>query len=168
MFVFFRDDLDAYTSLVVADAVKEKDARIAELEETLRIIQSDYDEDEIKEHLISEYSAPRDDVNKYRILIAYESVGSWGCDSSSYFLMQDIETEKYFEFSGGHCSCYGFEDQYSPQEADLLYLQSDKFHFSTGGYDDNSDSNLQKAKDCIMNIGKVQVPDEVNKDWGIY
>jgi hypothetical protein len=92
------------------------------------------DEAGIKTHLAEEYAGDksrfdygepddgdRDKVSKYledyNIVIAYESVGSWGCDSSSYFLLQHKDTGSYKEFSGGHCSCYGFEGQFDPQDA---------------------------------------------------
>jgi hypothetical protein len=62
-------------------------------------------EDEIRKHIAEEY-APADDVADFRILIAYESVGNWGCDSSSFFLLE--KNGELFENHGSHCSCYGF------------------------------------------------------------
>ena len=124
------------------------------------------DEAGIKKHLIEEYAGDKsgfdygepDDSDKikvtkyledYSVIIAYESVGSWGCDSSSYFLLRHKETGEYQEFSGGHCSCYGFEGQFEPQEATIEYLKSDKFHFYCGGYDDNETENQKAVKEFI-------------------
>ena len=53
-------------------------------------------EHEIKEHLAYQYGIgwETDEVvveclKNLNILIAYESVGDWGCDSTSYFLLKD-------------------------------------------------------------------------------
>jgi hypothetical protein len=117
---------------------------------------------EVKKHIAGEYAGdksgfdygrPSDDVatlakklDDFTILIAYESVGNWGCDSSSWFLMRKNSDNTLWEFSGGHCSCYGFEGQFDPEETQLEYLKSDKFYFSTGGYDDDRNENESKVK----------------------
>ena len=85
----------------------------------------------------------------YNVVVAYESVGSWGCDSSSYFLLRKKKTREYFEFSGSHCSCYGFEGQFDLQEAPLAYLKSDKFMFYTGGYEDSASSNVEAVTEFV-------------------
>jgi len=107
-------------------------------------------ETEIKAHLVKEYTAPKDEIKKYKIIVAYESVGNWGCDSSSFFLLQNKETGKYFEIHGSHCSCYGFENQFNPEKTTLKYLKSEKFFFYTGGYDDNQDSNQESVKQFLL------------------
>lgn len=80
------------------------------------------------------------------VLIAYMSVGSWGCDSSAWFLLRERGTQNLFEVSGSHCSCYGFEDQWKPEPTTREYLKSDKFSFSCGGYDDNENANKEAVK----------------------
>lgn len=107
-----------------------------------------------------EYGSPDDadkakvraDLERFDILIAYEHVGSGGCDSASWFLMRERATGKLFEFSGGHCSCYGFEGQYEPEETTLAYLTSDKFGWYGGGYDDAADQHRQMIKDHIATL----------------
>lgn len=64
------------------------------------------DEAAVKAHIANEYSGtesgfaygnPSDadrakaaeDLERFDVLIAYEHVGSWGCDSASWFLMRD-------------------------------------------------------------------------------
>lgn len=108
-------------------------------------------EEEIRTALIEDYCATREEVDKYDILIAYESVGSWGCDSSSFFLLRDRETGKLYENHGSHCSCYGFEDQFRPEETTIAYLKSNNFYFETGGYDGESMTNQEKVKNYIKN-----------------
>ena len=56
---------------------------------------------------------------------------------------------------GSHCSCYGFEDQFRLEESDAEALKiraSGRRHgfFTTGGYDDARDSNIDEAKKYII------------------
>jgi hypothetical protein len=57
-----------------------------------------------------------------QILIGYIQDG--GYDGSAYFLVQDRETGKLYEVTGGHCSCYGFEGQWDPKITSKEYLLS--------------------------------------------
>jgi len=98
----------------------------------------------------SEVKALRKELDEYDILIAYESVGSWGCDSSSYFLLRNKKTKKLYEASGSHCSCYGFEGQWDLQETSLKYLQSEKFYLPLGGYDEGG--NVEPAQEFIRKL----------------
>lgn len=107
---------------------------------------------EIRQHLVDEYQATKQQAAKYEILVAYESVGSWGCDSSSYFLLRDKADGKLYEVRGSHCSCYGFEGQFEPEEATLEYLKSDKFHFHCGGYDENETTNQKAVADFMKQL----------------
>ena len=89
------------------------------------------------------------------VLIAYESVGAWGCDSSSFFLLQDGQGRLY-EVHGAHCSCYGFEGQLDLEETTLQALKfrlgNDGILFSCGGYDDECDENHEAAKKYIFEL----------------
>lgn len=127
-------------------------------------------EHEIIEHLIDEYSGSegsygqtdsdkaeaRELLKNKEVLIAYESVGSWGCDSSSFFLLKDKETGSLFEVHGSHCSCYGFEGQLSLEETTVEVMKN-RINgggnlFYTGGYDDDSEDNYKKVNEYILNL----------------
>jgi hypothetical protein len=82
-----------------------------------------------------EWQAEPSLVDRFEVLVAYQSVGSWGCDSNAWFLLREKSSGDLFEVSGSHCSCYGFEDQFQPDKTTLEYLKSDKFSFGLGGYD---------------------------------
>ena len=114
---------------------------------------SDMSEDQIKEHIAANYAgsvsgfacgspsaeeqdALRASLIDFNILVAYESVGDYGCDSSSWFLIRNRTTGTLFESHGGHCSCYGFEGQWAPEEVTVDHILSDKFYMPVGGYDD--------------------------------
>jgi|SRR5579862_192258 len=92
------------------------------------------------------------DVDRFEIVIAYQSVGSWGCDSYAWFFLREKSTGALFEVSGSHCSCYGFEDQWTPESTTLEYLKSDKFSFSEGGYDSRRRSYGDETPDTTSNV----------------
>lgn len=113
---------------------------------------SSYTEQEIKEHICESYVINGEDLQHFEILIAYESVGSWGCDSSSFFLLRHKETGALYENHASHCSCYGFENQWTPEKTELTYLQSNHFFFATGGYDDDNGKHINQVKDFLKNL----------------
>ena len=114
----------------------------------------DCNELEVKGHIagtFSEYGRPNIELpDDMEILIAYESVGSWGCDSSNWFLFRS--QGKLWENHGSHCSCYGFENQWGPEETSLEYLQSNKFGLSLGGYDSDRDGNKELIHNYIKEM----------------
>jgi hypothetical protein len=82
-----------------------------------------------------EWQVERAVLDRFEVLVAYQSVGNWGCDSSAWFLLREKSTGRLFEACGSHCSCYGFEGQFEPEQTTVTYLKSDKFSFGLGGYD---------------------------------
>lgn len=106
-------------------------------------------EEEVKEHIVLCYEAAQQEVDRFDILIAYESVGSWDCDSSSFFLLKEKETGKLFTNYGLHCSCHGFEDQFQPEETTVEFLKSDKFYVPTGDYDESGGTNKKLVQAWI-------------------
>jgi hypothetical protein len=108
-------------------------------------------QEELRDHVRSSYET-NDDLENIVFLIAYESVGSWGCDSSSFFLMYKKDDGNLYENRGSHCSCYGFEGQWEPEETSVDYLESANFDFWPGGYDYQSDANRTAVMRYINNI----------------
>lgn len=100
-------------------------------------------EEEIHRHIANSYEEALELVKEYKILIAYESVGRWGCDSSSFFLLE--KGGVLYENHGSHCSCYGFEGQFSPEVTFPQFLK-ERLHISTGGYDSDSVKNQTLIK----------------------
>lgn len=109
-------------------------------------------EEQVRQHLVAQYEAKSEHLDRFDILLGYESVGSWGCDSSSYFLLREKSTGTYFEFAGSHCSCYGFEGQYDPQPVTLDFLKSAKHYCSMGGYDSDAKLNVMKIKQYLETL----------------
>jgi hypothetical protein len=52
------------------------------------------------------------------LLAFYDSDGSYDC--STYVIYR--KGRSYYTVSGGHCSCYGLEDQWKPEEYTKLQL----------------------------------------------
>ncbi len=109
---------------------------------------TDYTDDEVVSHVELNYET--NDVRNYEILIAYESVGAWGYDSSSWFLMR--KDGKLYENHGSHCSYYGFEGQFEPEETTKESLLARCVMFYGGGYDDESDANETAARKFVENL----------------
>lgn len=145
--------------------------KLADLEEM-----TDY---EVYQHIITSYADDGDNgygrsgsvvtedsirelLKKYHICVAYESVGSWGCDSSSYFILRNKETGEYAFTQGGHCSCYGFEGQFEPEEMPVeWFLREDFLLYGFGGYDDDEEENRRKTLEWIQKNMVVGEPDEL-------
>lgn len=106
--------------------------------------------DEIVAHIVENYAVGKNLVNPYQFLIAYESVGSWGCDSSSFFLLK--KGGRFYEVHGYHCSCDGFEGQWKPEPTTKEYLKSDKFYVSLGGYDNSPSENKVAIESYIKSL----------------
>ena len=109
---------------------------------------------DVKHHIVTEYTVDEKTVDKFDILVAYESVGHWGCDSSSYYLLRNKTDGELHEVHGSHCSCYGFEGQFEPEETSIEYLKSDRFRFYTGGYDDNGKENTAMVLDFMRGLNQ--------------
>ena len=104
---------------------------------------------DVLKHFLGEYQAEPSEVARFDVLVAYESVGAYGCDSSSWFLLREKATGDLFEVAGSHCSCYGFEGQFEPEATSVKYLKSAKFSMSCGGYDNDEAGNRQAVKQWI-------------------
>ena len=133
-------------------------------------------EAEVKQHIADQYAKTPydkesakvvyDQLDKLDVLIAYESVGSWGCDSTSFFVFKDKETGKLYEMHGSHCSCYGFEGQFRLEETTIEALKSrvqearsrnqydedENAIFSIGGYDGDAINNARIINNYINSL----------------
>ncbi|MGE1028630.1 hypothetical protein ACQGS5_03005 [Bacillus sp. GKis3/1] len=112
----------------------------------------DMSEEELRDHIVEDYEVEYEELEQYDILIAYESVGSYGCDSESFFLLKNKETGQLFENHASHCSCFGFEHQFEPEETTVEYLQSEHFGFCNGLYDEDSEGNRDKVMRYIEQL----------------
>lgn len=65
--------------------------------------------------------------------ILFANYGSWSYDGDAFVLFE--RDGKLYEVTGGHCSCYGLEGQWSPEETNweaLKIRKFDKEYFADG------------------------------------
>lgn len=118
------------------------------LEDLAEFAGSDQIQDLIRWDAESEFETGAGHLKDVEFLIAYKSVGNWGCDSSAFYLAR--RGNDVFEVHGSHCSCHGFEGQWD--EEPITSLES----FMTlmdrswlGGYDSNPDGNQMAIKERL-------------------
>lgn len=90
-----------------------------------------------KEDIAQQFEIDISTLANCDILLAYYHCGKWGCDSSAFVLYE--QDGKLYEVNGSHCSCYGLEGQWSPEETTIEALEHRLDHGSlgdVGGYDD--------------------------------
>ena len=116
----------------------------------------DLTKSELLNTIAKDFEVSQKDLGKFHVLIAYKSVGNWGCDSSAWLLLKDKQTKELFEVNASHCSCYGFEQQFEPEETTVGYLKSDKFRYSSGGYDNSKESNKEQVNAFIKAMRNVK------------
>lgn len=73
------------------------------------------------------FQIERSELDGVDILIG--SMEDGGYDGSAYFLVRNRETGALYEVTGGHCSCYGFEGQWSPAITSKEYLLSQNYRW---------------------------------------
>jgi hypothetical protein len=87
---------------------------------------------------------------------------SYGCAnySGDAFVLFEEDGELY-EVNGGHCSCYGLEDQWNP---DLVMLEELEHRLVNGSFgEDNWSDNNFKEELCKF-LG-VEFKKNINNDW---
>lgn len=117
------------------------------LEDLAEFAGSDQIQDLIRWDAESEFETGAGHLNDVEFLIAYKSVGNWGCDSSAFYLAR--RGNDVFEVHGSHCSCYGFEGQWDEEEipsAEALLARAERW-YGLGGYDNNPDGNSEAIKE---------------------
>ncbi|MNC28629.1 hypothetical protein D3C75_768460 [compost metagenome] len=91
-----------------------------------------------KQDICDEFSVPPATLDACNILLAYYHVGDYGCDSSAFVLYE--KGGVLYEVNADHCSCYGLEGQWGPEETNIAALDHRATHGSlgnVGGYDDS-------------------------------
>lgn len=79
-----------------------------------------------KEDVIREYSAPAGALDGAEVLFAYYSYKDYEGDSFVLFRKDN----KLYEVNGSHCSCYGLEGQWDPEETSVAALRKRAPHFA--------------------------------------
>jgi len=102
---------------------------IQNLKSKLPIFLNDWND---KDQVAKDFETNLDNVN---ILFASYSCANYSGDAFVLF----EENNKLFEVNGGHCSCYGLEGQWEPEETTIeaLNYRLNKGKMGTSNYSDN-------------------------------
>lgn len=85
-----------------------------------------------REDIIEQYEAPKDALDGTYIYLAWYGYGSY-CGSSFVLFEKD---GKLYEVNGSHCSCYGLEGQWGPEETSWEALKEREFYDEYDGSDE--------------------------------
>ena len=85
-----------------------------------------------KQDVISAFEVKDDDMCDVFILLAW--YGNECYDGSAFVLFE--RNGHLYEVNGGHCSCYGLEDQWDPEEttAEAILHRIEAGHLGRDGY----------------------------------
>ncbi len=105
------------------------------------------------------WDAPEGALDGFRILVAYDMQESY--EGAGWFLLIRESDGQLFEVHGSHCSCMGFEGQFSPEETSLDYVFSSRFYlpYTYGDDDDLKTKVIQFVARLGLEDGPVTVPD---------
>ena len=84
-----------------------------------------------------EFNVTDDSLNGAFIILAWYGYGDY--DGSAFVLYE--RDGQLYEVNGGHCSCYGLEDQWDPEKTDakaLLHRIDQGYLGQDGYYDENT------------------------------
>lgn len=70
------------------------------------------------QEIMSDFRITDADIEGVEIILASYSYQDYSGDAFVLFL----KNGKYYEVNGGHCSCYGLEGQWEPEEASINEL----------------------------------------------
>lgn len=70
-------------------------------------------------HIKADFEISDEELDGINILLAYYSYRNWEGDAFVLF----EKDGKLFEVNGGHCSCYGLEGQWEPEEVTIDVLE---------------------------------------------
>ena len=80
---------------------------------------------DIRDEWVTYWEASKEDTEQYDVLFFEDEQN--GYEGSAWGLLREKSTGKLFEISGSHCSCHGYEGQWSPTPTSVVYLTSEHF-----------------------------------------
>ena len=113
-----------------------------------------------RESVLRQFDVKEEDFVNSEIIFAIYSCE--GYEGSAFVLFK--KDESLFEVNGGHCSCYGLEGQFEPEETTVEALRY-RITYGTLGQDlsdghDNYGSDLMQALNNLeitLNIGERKI-----------
>jgi len=94
-----------------------------------------------KEDVLSNFNVDASALEGGEILMAWYGYGSY--DGEAFVLVR--KDGKFFEVNGGHCSCYGLEDQWELEETNITALAMKNF----GGYSSEGEAATTRLHEIV-------------------
>lgn len=114
-------------------------------------------ESAVKAKIAEDFGVGPEQLDGCEIIVAYMSVGDWGCDSGAFIVFR--KDGAIYEVNGSHCSCHGFsEGSYSgggtQWEPELVpdvaaIIQRDDWALACGGYDRDEAGNATAIRAAL-------------------
>ena len=112
----------------------------------------------VREDLIQNFRCGKGVVEKVDLLFASYSEGDY--DGDAFVLYK--QDGKLYEINGSHCSCYGLEDQWHPEETSWAAIHQ-RFYLNSGlSYQHESDA-IQALKELITENHEINNEDNENR-----
>lgn len=117
------------------------------------------DSAQVKAKICEDFGIEPASVESCEIVVAYMSVGDWGCDSGAFIVFRT--GGNLYEVNGSHCSCYGFSEagldggptQWQPEETDVWAIsRRDDWALACGGYDDDREANAAAIRAHLAQV----------------
>lgn len=122
------------------------------------------DEAAIKAKIAEDFGIGPDQLDGCEIVVAYMSVGDWGCDSGAFIVFR--KEGALYEVNGSHCSCHGFSEasygggptQWQPELVpDVASItQREDWALACGGYDNDKAANAAAIRAALSRMGPQQ------------
>lgn len=79
-----------------------------------------------KEDIAANFEIDIKELDDKEILLAFYN---YECYEGDAFILYK-QNEKLYEVNAGHCSCYGLEGQWSPEETSIEFLKTRNFSYA--------------------------------------
>lgn len=100
-----------------------------------------------KEDVAHQFNISLEDLKDCKILYASYECGNY--EGSAFVLYE--EGGKFYEVNGSHCSCYGLEGQWEPEEIDAKALEH---RFQYGNLDELLHGHAKDILEVLKNDSK--------------
>lgn len=114
---------------------------------------------EIKSKIMMDFEITEEVLDQYQLEIVYMSEENY--EGHAFLFMRHKEDQKWYEVQGWHCSCFGFEAQFQPDETMLECILIRKgITDSCPADDDESPSKDDKL--IYSHIRQLQMAEEID------
>lgn len=117
---------------------------------------------EIKEKITKDFNIKMEELDQYRLEIVYMNEEDY--EGKAFLFMQHKESQKWYEVQGWHCSCFGFENQFQPDETMLECLLIRKGFVHDVFNDETQDEDDLTIIDHIKKLHIAEAIDKTMRD----